>query len=576
MDVEIPQPKLWWPRNVGIPHVYNFSVVVRHNNEVIDSSKVPYGIRTIQLNQTDGAFQFIVNGYPVYAKGANYVPADMFHPRFANPVHKPAYTMELYFSDIVESNFNMIRIWGGGQYETDEFYEAASRNGIMLFSEFMYSVNTYPGSEDFLRNAEEEAKQQVRRLRNYPALALWSGNNEVLQGIMSWGWGSAEQRNFYGLLFDKLLMKIVEIENSDISYIPSSPVFGSGYDTTRGDIHYWGVWAAGSVFESYLTTSGRFNSEFGTQAFPVWETVKQFTNESERNYDNTVMKSHEKHNSQFSTLRMYIGNYFQPTNSFENEVYISGLVQAYAVKLAISAQRANKEKTWGTLYWQSNDAWPVISWASIDYYGRWKPLQYVAKNFYKDVALLIEDFDNSRRNVKFIAVNEKLHDVKALAKIKILTFDGKVLFNETKLIDLKPNEAKSIQEFLISNLTTVLNGSNTNQVIFFGEIISSKTNIMRNTFYLVKPKELDLQDAALKVSYHLDTNEIKLNTNTLIKNLYISHPDMYIKLSDNYMDIVPGVETVVVLKGLEGLKGRLVYTSVRQTYTTTKINVTVA
>lgn len=146
IDVEIIQPKLWWPRSAGTPNMYNFTVQVKQNNVLIESRRIPYGIRTVELNQTKGAFQFIVNGYPVYAKGANYVPADMMHPRFANPVHKPAYTVEQMFADIAESNINMIRIWGGGQYETDEFYELASRYGIMLFSDFMFSVNTYPGS----------------------------------------------------------------------------------------------------------------------------------------------------------------------------------------------------------------------------------------------------------------------------------------------------------------------------------------------------------------------------------------------------------------------------------------------
>lgn len=424
--------------------MYNFTVELKQNKAVIDTKKVPYGIRTIELNQTEGAFQFIVNGYPVYAKGANYVPADMFHPRFANPVHKPAYTVEQMFSDIVESNINMIRIWGGGQYETDEFYELASRNGIMLFSDFMFSVNTYPGSEQFLRSCEEEAKYQIRRLRNYPALALWSGNNEVLQGILSWGWGSAEQKKFYDLLFEKLLRRIVEIENPDIAYIPSSPNFGSGYDISKGDIHYWGVWAAGTEFEAYLTQVGRFNSEFGTQAFPVWETIVNFTLPEDRNYESEVMLGHEKHSSRFGNVKKYNLDYFKATNSFENEVYISGLAQAYAIKLAISAHRVAKKTTWGTLYWQLNDAWPVVSWAAIDYFGRWKPLQYLAKNYYKDVAIFIQNFNSNNKFIRVIAVNDRLQALKTIVRIKVMTLNGSIIFNDTKLVELNPNEAKTL------------------------------------------------------------------------------------------------------------------------------------
>lgn len=252
-DITIKQPKYWWPRNVGNPNVYNITIKLldKQGLQVIDVLHQIYGIRTVELNTTDGGFQFIVNGHPVYAKGANYVPPDMFHPRFTNPAFKPGFSLEQYMDTIVDSNYNMIRVWGGGQYETNEFYEELTKRGIMAFHDFMFSVNIYPGHEKFLRNCELELKQQIRRLRNYACIALWSGNNEILQGIKEWGWGAASYTKNYDLLFEKLLPKILSIESPDISYIPSSPQFGSGFSGRTGDIHSWSVWAGGSLFDNY-------------------------------------------------------------------------------------------------------------------------------------------------------------------------------------------------------------------------------------------------------------------------------------------------------------------------------------
>jgi beta-mannosidase len=333
-DVHIANPELWWPNGIGKPHIYDFVVkLIRFGPEAqVDERKIPFGIRTVELDKSNRKFEVKVNGYSVYCKGANYVPADMFYPRLENPAYTPGNTIESLFDSAVDSHFNMIRVWGGGQYESDKFLELASRKGIMLFYDFMFSDSIYPSTEKFLLNVEEEIKQQIRRARNYPALTLWSGNNEILQGINDWGWGRAEYKEDYRKLFEVLIPKIIEYESPYIPYIPSSPIYGVGnYGLDRGgDAHFWSVWAGGAEFESYIQNVGRFNSEFGTQGLPVWETIVEAI-DNKPSYESNSMLLHERHNSRFGTLRNYMNSYMKAPINFEMETYQSGLLQAYAI-----------------------------------------------------------------------------------------------------------------------------------------------------------------------------------------------------------------------------------------------------
>lgn len=230
VDVTIERPRLWWPNGIGEQNMYDFEIKLIHasNLSEIDNKTVPFGIRTVELDQVDKKFTVIINGYKVYCKGANYVPPDMFYPRTSNPDYTPGYTFQQLLHDAVESHYNMIRVWGGGQYESSEFLELASRMGIMLFYDFMFSDSIYPSTKEFLQNVEVEIVQQVRKARNYPALVLWSGNNEILQGIQSWGWSRENYQNDYKRLFVEMIPAILAKENPDMPYIASSPVNGVG------------------------------------------------------------------------------------------------------------------------------------------------------------------------------------------------------------------------------------------------------------------------------------------------------------------------------------------------------------
>lgn len=438
----------------------------------------------------------------------------------------------------------------------------------MVFQDFMFSVNIYPGHEKFLRNCELELKQQIRRLRNHACIALWSGNNEILQGINEWGWGAESYRKNYNLLFEKLIPKILGIESPDISYIPSSPQYGSGFSGTRGDIHSWSVWAGGSLFDNYEQYVGKFNSEFGTQALPVYETVLWFADEANLAYESQIMLFHEKHGSQFNTLRHYMNVYMNKSRDFQSEVYQSSLVQAYGVGVAIQAHRVKRDSCWGTLYWQFNDAWPGISWASMDYFGRWKALQYRAKQLYTDVAVMWR----GRDDVIATIVNDKLFDVECQVILKVLDTSGKVLFNQTTGINVKTNEANQIMKFDKAKINE-MGGGNSKNLVFFVEVVSGENSTMRNTHHVVYYKELELQKAKLKVKYDTSADSLTISSDVFVKSLLIDlNGGKYVKLSDNYFDVVPGHPVTVKLESsLDKLKSELRFMSYRESYTGEKL-----
>jgi beta-mannosidase len=560
LDLNVPNPKLWWPNGIGEPYIYDFRVLLLRQGQLVDQRSIPFGIRTVELDLTDKKFQVKVNGYPVYCKGANWVPPDMFYPRLENKVYTPANTIEALLEDAMASNYNMIRVWGGGQYESDRFLELASRKGLMLFYDFMFSDSIYPSSEEFLLNVEEEVKQQIRRARNYPAITLWCGNNEILQGVKDWGWGSPEYNQDYHRLFEVLIPKIVEYESPYVPYIPSSPIYGVGnYGLERGgDVHFWGVWAGGAGFETYQSTVGKFNSEFGTQALPVWETIQQGITK-DPSYNSEALLLHERHGSAFSTLQNYMSMYAKKALNFELETYQSGLVQAFAIELAIKAQRSAKPDSAGTLVWQLNDAWPAISWSSIDYYGRWKPLQFMEKRLFPDVAIF---FLHSRVHV----VNDKLYEVNALALIKIFDLNGTLLFEKEQEVSLKENEAKIVYEIQDGDYKQ----SSKESCVVYTEIVAGKGATMSSTHFQAKFKELKLLPAEIEVEYHPDFNLITIETKaSVVKNLFISRKSKYLKLSDNYFDLVPGHPVKVTVLGpdsLAAIKDDLVFRSYREVY----------
>ena len=408
MRVRIPltiqDPQLWWPQGSGEPYLYPLNLKLKKGYRVLDEIQAQIGIRTVELiRETDEigeSFYFEVNGEPIYMKGANYIPGDPLL------LGKDDERYRQVLLDAAKSNMNMIRVWGGGIYETDGFYDLCDSLGLMVWQDFMFACSMYPGDPEFRENVKAEAEENIIRIRNHPSLALWCGNNEMEVAWFNWGWqqtykltpeDSTRIWNDYLYLFEELLPTAVRTFDPNTDYLPSSPVsnWGKAENFNYGDNHYWGVWHGEEPFAEYRYNVPRFMSEYGFQSFPEIHTLLIFSTWDDFDLESEVMTDRQKSYKGNGLLMDYLNRHFDPPADFEEFVHLNQLVQAEGVALAIKTHRKRKPHCMGTLYWQLNDAWPGPSWSGIDYAGRWKAMQYRVRDLYKPVVIL-PDMDSRR------------------------------------------------------------------------------------------------------------------------------------------------------------------------------------
>jgi beta-mannosidase len=401
IPIDIQQPRLWWTNGLGESFLYLVKAKLEANSLVLDENFQKFGVRALRVVQEKDkigtSFYIELNGVPVFAKGANYIPGDNFLPRV-----DPEKYLQVVQS-AAQANMNMLRVWGGGIYENDLFYNLCDEYGILIWHDFMFACAMYPSDDAFIENVKQEAIQNIKRLRNHPCLALWCGNNEIDMGWSHelgdpWGW----KKNFsaqqvaqlwrdYKKLFHQILPELVAQYAPGTFYWPSSPLAGlderSTYESPSGDMHYWGVWHGLHPFEDFKRYIGRFVSEYGFQSFPELKSVKAYTIPDDWDINSEVMKSHQR--SPIGNLRIknYMEKYYRVPDSFSNFLYVGQVLQAEAIKYAIEAHRRKKPYCMGSLYWQINDCWPVASWSGIDYFGRWKALHYFAKKAFADILI---------------------------------------------------------------------------------------------------------------------------------------------------------------------------------------------
>lgn len=432
---QIQDPDLWFPNGMGNPFLYSADVKIRHDKAVY-AETIKFGVRTINLRREKDSvgesFEFVVNGIPVFAKGANYVPQDAF---LIYSDH------EKLLQSCVDANFNMLRIWGGGIYEDDRFYDLCDSLGLMVWQDFMFACALYPGDSAFLDNVRVEVEQQIDRLRGHASIALWCGNNEVKNAWFDWGWqsvfnwtpeDSAQIWNQNSYLFNEMIPKLLIESGVETDYLPSSPVWGWGHEEsfTEGDNHYWGVWWGEEPFESYREHTGRFMSEFGFQAWPSMKTLEWMHHDQEKQIESDIMKAHQRHPFGDRLIREYMLNYFGETDDFNMFSEMSQSLQAYGIGEAIRWFRV-QEKCAGSLYWQLNDCWPAISWSSIDYFGEWKALHYAARDAYAPFMLYAVEVDSQLMAYVVSDASESRN-----LTLSLEWFDGDALpvFTETKSI----------------------------------------------------------------------------------------------------------------------------------------------
>ena len=392
----------WGPKFVGCGIWKKIKLNSWDQTTKSSRTRIAYNIKLIQQKDSIGtSFYFEKNGKPIYAKGANWIPGDVFLPKLTRDNYRKM------LLSAKNANMNMLRVWGGGVYEADDFYDLCDSLGIMVWQDFMFAGGMYPGDEAFMNNVREEVKYQIERLRNHPCIVLWCGNNEVEEAWKNWGWqgqfnlhgaDSAKVWNDYKRLFQDSLKKWVDEFDGTRPYVSTSPKNGWGRKEsfTEGDSHYWGVWWGLEDWEMFENKTGRFVSEYGMQAMPNWNTIKSFTDSSDRYMQSPVIQSHQKASDGFKKLNHYLTRYFIDSAklsrlSLEDYTYLSQCMQYYILKNSIAVHRSKQPANMGSLLWQLNDCWPVTSWSITDYSRQPKAAWYAVREAYRDDVLPVKD-----------------------------------------------------------------------------------------------------------------------------------------------------------------------------------------
>jgi beta-mannosidase len=545
LDFTIENPELWWTNGLGEAHLYNTTGKLLIKNRTI-TKDTRIGIRTLELvRQKDDegtSFYFKLNGHPVFMKGANYIPNDVFLPRVTKEKYRKV------VETAKKSNMNMLRVWGGGIYENDNFYDLCDENGILVWQDFMFACAMFPGDQAFLNNVKQEAIDNVKRLRNHPSIGLWCGNNEILAAWLGWGWKQAEEAisktnadkiwQSYIDIFHKILPDVVKEYDPQRSYWGSSPSSGLGIqaDLVNGDEHYWGVWWGKEPFGTYATHLARFMSEYGFQSFPEMSSVKKYAVAEDLDIFSDVMKSHQRSSIGNGTIEYYMLKEYKRPKDFESFLYVNQVLQAEGVKFGLEGHRRAMPFCMGSLYWQINDCWPVASWSSTDYYQKWKALQYYAKKGFAPV--LVSPYVDG---VKFKVgiVNDRLEKVNGELNLRLMDFDGQVIWEENSLVEIPAN---SSDNYFDVNYWEFLYRKDLLNLVFSAELKEKGEVISKNKYYFRPYKELKvsaptLEHAILKTDNGFD---IELKTDKLAKNVYLQIGDEKGFFSVNYFDLLPG------------------------------------
>jgi len=543
--IMLKNPKLWWTHELGKPHLYQLKIRLVEGNRILDEFNADFGIRDIQLirkkDKWGETFYFELNKTPVFIKGGNWIPSDSFISRGTRKkVH------EQLLDSCVKAHMNMIRVWGGGVYEEDAFYDYCDKKGLMIWQDFAFACRPTPDYRGFEESVIQEAIDNIKRLRNHPSLAIWVGNNEIEEGWLSWGFEKVvpQFKPFYLKLFEETLPKLVKEYDQVRPYWPSSPSSGGGFKDPQspdyGDSHYWKVWHEGFPLESYRDFDSRFMSEFGFESFPEMKTIQNFCEPDQMYYNSSTMENHQKNPAGNQKIYDYMQKRFNIPKEFEKQVILSQITQAEAMEYGVEHWRRNRNNChcMGSLYWQINDCWPVASWSSIDYYGRWKALQYFAKRFYNPFYI------NAYETELFFEIwfcNDLPVKFKGSFELTLMDLSGDVQYH---------HEGSLAASGLFSTVVERVNFADigadiSNSILFFKAYNESGRCVSEGFKLLSPPKKLILSKPNITFSLERDRDNYSLVLETDKPALYcLIETQEDTILSDNYFSFAQGKKPI--------------------------------
>ncbi|MDO5421884.1 MAG: glycoside hydrolase family 2 protein [Bacteroides sp.] len=547
VDFVLHKPKLWWSNGLGEPFLYRFRTDIIAGGDLLDSKTEKVGIRSLKVvhqPDKDGhTFYIELNGRPVFAKGANYIPSDNFLPRVTPENYKRT------ILDVAGVNMNMLRVWGGGIYENDVFYDLCDEYGIMIWQDFMFACSMYPAEGALLDNIHQEAVDNVKRLRNHACIALWCGNNECQDAWLGWGWKREIERQNkeyadkiwaqYRQQYHVTLPGVVREYAPGTFYWPSSPFAFEGEmsGTTDGDRHYWSVWHGKAPISDYDSEKSRFFSEYGFQSFPEFESVKRYAPYPE-DWDirSEVMMSHQRGGDHANGLiETYLLNEYKKPRDFRAFLYMNHVLQGDAIKTAIESHRRQMPYNMGTLFWQHNDCWPVASWASRDYYGRWKAQHYYVRKAYDDILIspVVEGDD-----LKVYAVSDRLENTSGRLQLQVCQFDGTVVHHWDKSVGISGNDSRVC---FSAPLAKLLEGADRGTVYVRVDYTDKSGRVYHNNYCLGKQKDMDYPKVDLQTEVRSIEGgyEVTVSADKFARAVCLSVADNESVYSDNYFDVQP-------------------------------------
>ncbi|MDR3717802.1 MAG: hypothetical protein P4K98_03315 [Bryobacteraceae bacterium] len=567
--IEIAAPDLWFPAGYGRQDRYRFFASVQLGSALAARAELKTGLRSIELrrdpDQWGKGFSFVVNGIPVFAKGANVIPFDSF------PTRVTVARQRQILQAARDAHMNMLRVWGGGHYQSDEFYDICDELGILVWQDFMFGGDMVPGDTSYQENVRQEAIQQIKRLRDHPSMALWCGNNEAEMGWHDWPEYQAFKASVspevreriwqdYVVLFQDILKGVVTQYAAPVPYWPSSPSSNleeKAGNQHNGDMHSWGVWHALAPAEAYTRDFPRFLSEYGFQSFPEMRTIRSFATAGDMDIRSATMQAHQKNTGGNERILTYMLREYREPKDFSSFVYLSQLLQAETVKVGAEHLRRQRPRTMGSLYWQLNDCWPTASWSSIDYYGRWKALHYYARRFYDDVLVSPFAHDNT---VDVYVVSDKIEPLMGKLHLKLLDFHGNTLLEQTKQVSIP---ALSSAVYISLDKRDLLAKGNPRRSFLAFNLEIEGQSVSRNILFFDTTRNLELPVAPRiesTLSKSGDGYTLTLASPSLARSVAVSFGDLDVQVSDNYFDLLPGEPVSIRLEtssNLAQLKGAL-------------------